>query len=144
MRTPFFDMDSFGNLWNGFEDSFNNIRKNAIDRIDLWQKICKLSATRSRVFLTDPQNVDKIRESFGNDPRDIFLNATNQKAMDFLEQDLKNFSKERIYCIYTDDSTYRNLNKKIVDQGAECFNIRSLFDSLPELRNYANQISKNI
>ena len=143
-RTPFFNMDSFGNLWNSFEDIFNKTRNLAIDRINLLQKICKLSATRSRVFCTIPKEVDKIRDLLGNDSRDIFFDVSNSKAFEILIQDAQQFSQKRFYCLFIDDKICKDLQKKLSDLKLDCFNIRILFETIPELQSFKNQISQSI
>ena len=144
VKTPFFNSHSIENFYNAFESRFNDTRRRAMNRIDLLQKICKLSATHLRSFYTEPQNVDKIQNLLGENPNDLFFNASNPKALDVLIQDIKDFPDKRIYLFFIDDKRYRDLQAKLSELGAQCFNINSLFDSLPDLRNWKNLISKGI
>ena len=143
-KTPFFTINSLGNLCKGFEIAYNDSQKIAMDRINFLKRILKLSTTHLRAFYTAPENVEKIRELFGDNPQDLFFNSTHPESMEFLIQDVRNFPNKRVYYLLVDTELYRELHKNLLNQGSDFFDIRPLFDSLPSLRKYSSRISKSI
>ena len=145
IKTPFFNLDLVSNMWNGFEWIINDTYKRVSNRMNRWQRICKLSANHLRAFYCKPEEVDKIRELFGNDPRDLFFNSSNPKSLDVLIQDIKDFPDKRIYLLNVDDATFKEMHAKLVNKGSDFFNIRQLFEDLPIIaRGSRNRFSLDI
>ena len=130
VKTPFCTIQSFGNLWNAFEVSLKDKKGHVMNRINFLKRIFKLSATHLRAFYTAPENLEKIRDWFGDDPRDLFFDSTNPESLQMLIQDVKKYPGKRVYYLLVDTETYWELHKNLLNRGSDFFDIRQLFEPL--------------
>ena len=148
VKTPFFDLDSLGNLWNSFENILTSNRNQAMNQLNLLSKIFQLSADRYRVFYTYPQNISQIHNLLGENSHDLFLDASNPDAIEDLIRDAKEFQGKKFYLLWIDDSLYETTRNRLLELGfsgdKDYINIRSLFKTIPDLKIYNNKISKEL
>ena len=145
LKTPFANLDSLGNMWGLFEQIFNGLYQNANFKINLIQRICKFSVNRKRIFITYPQNANRIVELFGLGDGDVVLNAASQSAMNNLIRDAQN--DRRIFIFLVDDRFYSTARNKLIElKFIECedfFDCRPMFMQLPTFHEFIDPISKN-
>lgn len=147
IKTPFFTLETFGNLWKSFESIFTGNRNQAIFQIDILRKVYQLSMTRDRIFLTSPQYVAMIQNSLGTNSRDVFYNSSNSKTLNILIEDARIYRKSKIYLMLVEDTIYLHLRQEFSNFGLkeneDFFNIKTFLTQLPDLISYKDWFSKN-
>ena len=130
IKTPFCSFETFGNLWDMFEETVEINKKIFAQRDSIWQRLTKSVSTRERTFLAHPNDVNKLIDLFGHRQSDLIINSLSQNSLDILIRDMQNSHGNRVFMISVDAQNYPIIQKKLTSLGfvenVDFFNIAEL------------------
>ena len=106
MKTPFFDVDALLNLTTAMQ-------KNRYDLITTMRKISNQLAHKSRIFLANSKDLERIQNLFEATSSAIFFRSENPPAIDTLTQALKS---KNYFCLVF-DFQYESIREKLISEG---------------------------
>ncbi|MBR4152465.1 MAG: glycosyltransferase family 8 protein [Selenomonadaceae bacterium] len=92
MRTPFFDEETIGNLYDSFEQIYFSLKKSMIN-------LSLIMSNKTRVFFTAPQNVEEIKKIFLIQDDEEIIIAENNEALQKLIDAMKKARGKKIFFI---------------------------------------------
>ncbi len=94
-KTPFFNEEIFGNMFNGISDFY-------AERQNLMIKISAAISGKSRVFVTIPQNVDALKQIFYVKGDEEFFQVNSADWIQELAEEMKASAGKKIFVILLD------------------------------------------
>ena len=83
MKTPFFDEDSIGRLYSGFQQMY-------VDRQNFATYLTAMMSGKTRIFFITPQTLEGVKNIFGVQDNEEIILAENEKSLKRLIKTARN------------------------------------------------------
>lgn len=91
-KTPWFDEETIGRLYDGFEQIYNGLKNSMIN-------ISAMMSGKTRAFFTTPENVEATKGIFSIRDDEEFIPAENQESLQKLIDAMKRSKGKKIFFI---------------------------------------------
>ena len=115
IKTPFFDAETFGRLYNGFQQIHVGLKNSMI-------KISAMMSGKTRAFFTAPNNRDAVKKIFSVRDGEQIILAENNKSLKKLLDAMKNSRGKKVFFVMLPNFPFDVLIKEGFKSGVDFVN----------------------
>ncbi|MBQ6298381.1 MAG: hypothetical protein IJK81_11990 [Selenomonadaceae bacterium] len=101
IRTPFFDEDSMGRLYNAFLQVHSDLKNSAL-------KLSAIMSGKTRAFFVEPAKVDFMKKIFSICDDEIIIPAENEQSIQKLTEAMKLHKGKCVFFVMTEKLSNKN------------------------------------